>query len=77
MSHWSIGIDIGGTFTDLVAIESKMSRIYELKILTTHSDPMIGVIKGLEELIQSQTINPQDISRVVHASTLFTNALIT
>ena len=76
MSHWSIGIDIGGTFTDFVAIESKMSRIYELKILTTHSDPMIGVIKGLEELIQSQTINPQDISRVVHASTLFTNALI-
>jgi N-methylhydantoinase A len=48
VSHWSIGIDIGGTFTDFVAIESKMSRIYELKILTTHSDPMIGVIKALK-----------------------------
>jgi len=76
VTAWAIGIDIGGTFTDVVALDHTAGRLHSLKVLTTHGDPADGVAGGLGELLRHARIDPRDVRRVVHATTLFTNALI-
>jgi N-methylhydantoinase A len=72
----SLGIDIGGTFTDLVLHDPEGRRAGSLKILTTHADPVQGILEGTRRLLGEASVEPAEISRVVHATTLFTNALI-
>ena len=76
MASWSIGIDIGGTFTDVVAIAQADGSQHSAKVLTTHDDPTLGVVNAINSLIQAAGLRPSDDRRVVHATTLFTNALI-
>lgn len=76
MSEWSIGIDIGGTFTDLVALDYSSGRQHSLKLLTTHGDPARAVTEGVGQLMNTHQIRAGEVRRVVHATTLFTNALI-
>lgn len=76
LSHWAIGIDIGGTFTDVVALDHGHGVQRSLKVLTTHDDPTSGVLQGVEQLMSQAGIAGGDVRRVVHATTLFTNALI-
>lgn len=76
MSNWAIGIDIGGTFTDVVALDYLAGELHSLKVLTTHGDPAQGVTEGIKQLIDTRNINPGDVTRIVHATTLFANALI-
>jgi N-methylhydantoinase A len=72
----SLGIDIGGTFTDLVLHDPALHRSGSLKILTTHADPVQGILEGTRRLLGEASVEPGEITRVVHATTLFTNALI-
>ena len=76
MAGLSLGIDIGGTFTDLVVHDPEAGRVFTAKESTTPDDPARGVIAGIESLLVRQSIAPQSIGRVVHATTLFTNAMI-
>jgi N-methylhydantoinase A len=76
VKEWAIGIDIGGTFTDVVALDYSAGKLHSLKVLTTHGDPAQGVTDGMSQLIEACKINPSEVKRVVHATTLFTNALI-
>ena len=75
-SKLSLGIDIGGTFTDLVVYEHASTRFHAHKELTTPNDPSAGVIAGVRALFQAVHLDYRDVERVVHATTLFTNALI-
>jgi len=72
----SLGIDIGGTFTDLVVLDPADGRAVIWKESTTPDDPSRGAIIGLKKLLEKGGIAPSSIGRVVHATTLFTNALI-
>lgn len=76
MGTWAVGLDIGGTFTDVVALDYDSGRMHSLKVLTTHGDPAEGVADGVSKLIEAHDINPTEVARIVHATTLFTNALI-
>ena len=76
MSFFSIGIDIGGTFTDLVALDHTQGRQHSLKVLTTHDDPASAVVDGVARLLGHHGIQASSVLRVAHATTLFTNALI-
>jgi N-methylhydantoinase A len=76
MSEYSLGIDIGGTFTDLVIHDHDSGRRWGCKVLTTHADPQQGVVAGIRTILAGSGLEPRGISRVVHATTLFTNALI-
>jgi N-methylhydantoinase A len=76
MPNLSLGIDIGGTFTDIVFYDHDSGRQYSRKILTTHQNPAAAVIEGTQDLIRKNGINPRDVRRAIHATTLFTNALI-
>ncbi len=72
----SLGIDIGGTFTDIVAYEHDTARFHSHKILTTPEDPSQAVVSGIEHLFRTARLDCAGVRRVVHATTLFTNALI-
>jgi N-methylhydantoinase A len=76
LTEWAIGIDIGGTFTDVVALDYSAGKLHSLKVLTTHGDPAEGVMDGVRKLMKARDIDPLRVRRVVHATTLFANALI-
>src|SRR3970282_594866 len=76
MPHHSLGIDIGGTFTDIVVYEHDSGRQWSRKVLTTHEDPARAVAGGVGALLGEGRLAPEHFTRVVHATTLFTNALI-
>lgn len=69
-----IGVDIGGTFTD-VALEVGQER-FTVKKLTTHTAPEEAVVEGLMEVVATANILPADVGLVIHGTTLATNALI-
>ena len=73
--HWAIGIDVGGTFTDLVATQDGRVRATS-KVLTSYPDPGSGVMGGLGRLLDDTNLEPADCAFVVHATTLASNALI-
>jgi N-methylhydantoinase A len=73
---YALGIDIGGTFTDLVVWDGAQGRALSRKVLTTHDDPARAVSAGLAGLLAGAGVDPARFTRVVHATTLFTNALI-
>jgi N-methylhydantoinase A len=72
----SLGIDIGGTFTDLVIHDPANGRAVIWKESTTPDDPARGAILGTRKVLEKAGALPEQIGRVVHATTLFTNALI-
>ncbi|HEY8289266.1 MAG TPA: hydantoinase/oxoprolinase family protein, partial [Acetobacteraceae bacterium] len=72
----SLGIDIGGTFTDLVAFDPDNGRTFIWKESTTPDDPARGAVEGVRHLMRANGLTGGQIGRVVHATTLFTNALI-
>jgi len=76
MNHSSIrmGVDIGGTFTDLVL---EVGRIqYSIKVLTTHLAPEDAIITGMKQVCAQAGIQPASIEQIIHGTTLATNALI-
>ena len=73
---WSLGIDIGGTFTDLVLHDPRDGRAVIWKESTTPDDPSRGALAGTRRVLERAGVAPQEVGRVVHATTLFTNALI-
>jgi N-methylhydantoinase A len=72
----SLGIDIGGTFTDLVIHDPRDGRAVIWKESTTPDDPARGAIEGTRRVLHKAGAKPEQVGRVVHATTLFTNALI-
>jgi 5-oxoprolinase (ATP-hydrolysing) len=75
-SRYRIGFDIGGTFTDFILLDTKLSEIRLHKCLTTPHDPSVGALEGLTELLRAASLTLADIGDVVHGTTLVTNALI-
>jgi N-methylhydantoinase A len=69
---WHVGIDVGGTFTDLFAANGQTAETTSAKVLTTAGDRSIGVLDALE----AAEIKPADISVLVHGTTTATNALV-
>jgi 5-oxoprolinase (ATP-hydrolysing) len=72
----ALGIDIGGTFTDVVVLDENTRKIHSHKELTTPRAPAEGVLRGVKKLYEREGLAYADTLRVVHATTLFTNALI-
>ena len=69
-----LGVDIGGTFTDVV-LESGQD-FYSTKVLTTYSAPENAIIEGLHKVCELSGVKPSAIQQIIHGTTLATNALI-
>ena len=71
-----LGIDIGGTFTDLVLLDEGTGAVRFGKTLTTHGDPTDGLVAGMREVLAAAGASAADVTNVVHGTTLVTNAVI-
>src|SRR3989441_12446929 len=71
-----LGIDIGGTFTDLVAVDEKHG-LWKIKVLTTSTDPSVGALGAVRRLLEKEGVDPRLVRVVSHATTLASNALLT
>ncbi len=71
-----VGIDIGGTFTDLIAFDERTGALSIGKVLTTPEVPAAGVEIGLAETLSNAGEGPDAIGGIIHGTTLVTNALI-
>src|SRR3954465_12872217 len=76
MAEYALGLDIGGTFTDIVVYDQQGAASYSHKELTTPDAPHRGVVSGIRRLFEAEKLAYRDVTRMVHATTLFTNALI-
>jgi N-methylhydantoinase A len=76
----NIGVDVGGTFTDLILESDKIGGesggVMVHKVPSTPEDQSIGVIRGITEICEMAGIAPGDIKKVVHGTTIATNAVI-
>jgi N-methylhydantoinase A len=73
---WRIGVDIGGTFTDVVLVDEVTGRIGLAKIPTTPHDVAQGVIDGIRRGLAQYRVDPAAVTLLAHATTIVTNALL-
>jgi hypothetical protein len=73
--QYRVGIDIGGTFTDIVLAGEDGTRA-SCKVLTTPDDFGRAIAEGLAQLMQRHKLAPGQIARIVHATTVATNAIL-
>ena len=71
-----VGIDIGGTFTDLVLVDDRTGAVTVGKLLTTPRNPADAVHEGFSMAVTAGTVSAADVTRVVHGTTLVTNAVL-
>ncbi|MFO7856245.1 MAG: hydantoinase/oxoprolinase family protein [Paracoccaceae bacterium] len=72
-----LGVDVGGTFTDLLLLDETRNRIVTAKVPSTPEDSSIGVLNGIERICRDAGIAPSDISEVMHGTTVATNTVLT
>ena len=70
-----VAVDIGGTFTDIVLVRENRP-IATKKVLSTPQNYALGIVSGLRELIEESSLSPRQIERVLHATTVATNAIL-
>ena len=73
---WRIAVDIGGTFTDVVALEDLTGEVHLAKVPSTPDAPARGFINGLEHITNLHQIPKQEIGAVFHGTTVATNAIL-
>ncbi len=71
-----IGIDIGGTFTDLQVLDSRTGALHSLKTATTSEDPSLGLMAGLAEAAHRFGFAVTEIGYLLHGTTIATNAVL-
>ncbi len=71
-----IGVDVGGTFTDLIYTDTETNATAIHKVPTTPDDPSVGAIVGIEALCKRLPIDPRRIDHVLHGTTIATNAVL-
>lgn len=73
---YRLGVDVGGTFTDLLLIEETTGQTWRDKVPSTPQDPSIAVINGTIAICEKAEISPSDIEQFLHGTTVATNAVL-
>ena len=76
MPSYRIGVDVGGTFTDLVLLDEETGEVFETKVLTTSPNPAEGVLKVIRKALKASNADGDDVRAVFHGTTIATNSLI-
>ncbi|HEU4490623.1 MAG TPA: hydantoinase/oxoprolinase family protein [Jiangellales bacterium] len=71
-----IGIDTGGTFTDVVAVDEETGRVATTKTPSTPADPSVGFMTGIDRVLDRLALRGEVVTAVVHGTTVATNALL-
>jgi N-methylhydantoinase A len=72
----AIGVDIGGTFTDVILIDERTRSVYSAKVLTTPERPAHAVLEAIERVLEQAKSRHGFVRTIVHGTTLATNAII-
>ena len=75
VAKWLVGVDTGGTFTDLIAFDQESRALQRAKVPSVPDDPSAAVIVALEKLF-ADGVRPADVAMIVHGTTVATNALL-
>ncbi|HCX50778.1 MAG TPA: hydantoin utilization protein A [Bacillus sp. (in: Bacteria)] len=73
---YMVGVDVGGTFTDITLVNSKNGEIRNHKVSSTPDDPSRAIMLGIKEILEMNQVNVQDVHYLAHGTTVATNALI-
>ena len=73
---YRLGVDVGGTFTDLLVIDETSGRTWRDKVPSTPHDPSEAVIAGARQLCDRAGITPQELELFLHGTTVATNAVL-
>jgi N-methylhydantoinase A len=71
-----IGIDTGGTFTDIVAVDTLSGAMRVTKVASTPTNPAIGLVRGVKAILGEAGASPDDVAGLTHGTTVATNALL-
>ncbi|MFT5133829.1 MAG: N-methylhydantoinase A [Gammaproteobacteria bacterium] len=74
---YRLGVDVGGTFTDLLLINEESGETFTAKVPSTPEDSSIGVLNGIARICDESGVRPENINRVMHGTTVATNAVLT
>ena len=75
-SPWRIGIDTGGTFTDIVAVHGGTGRMLVTKVASTPANPALGLVNGVNEVMRMAQAPLASVATLSHGTTVATNALL-
>ena len=75
MAH-RLGVDVGGTFTDLLLVDDETGNLHRVKTPSTPSDPSQGVLVGVRRICEESGVPPEALRYVMHGTTVATNALL-
>ena len=73
---YRLGVDVGGTFTDLLLVNEKSGDTFTAKVPSTPQDSSIGVLNGIERVCSNAGIDPTEITHVMHGTTVATNTIL-
>ena len=73
---YRLGVDVGGTFTDLLLIDEDSGDTYRAKVQSTPADSSIGVFQGIERVCATAGVAQGEISQIMHGTTVATNAVL-
>jgi N-methylhydantoinase A/oxoprolinase/acetone carboxylase beta subunit len=73
---WRVGVDIGGTFTDVALVDDASGAIGVAKVPTTPRNLAEGVLAGLSSAMQRYGLKPPEVVLLSHATTVVTNAIL-
>ncbi|MBV8929767.1 MAG: hydantoinase/oxoprolinase family protein, partial [Mycobacteriaceae bacterium] len=74
---YRLGVDVGGTFTDLLLIEEATGRTFSAKVPSTPKDSSVGVLNGVARVCETAGVEPSRITHVMHGTTVATNTVLT
>ncbi len=74
---YRLGVDVGGTFTDLLLIDEGSGATFTAKVLSTPQDSSVGVLQGIARICEQSGVSAEAIGRVMHGTTVATNAILT
>ncbi|QJY50239.1 hydantoinase/oxoprolinase family protein [Pseudonocardia broussonetiae] len=73
---YRLGVDVGGTFTDVLLVEETSGATWRAKTASTPSDQSVGVLNGIGKVCAEAGISLSDVSQVLHGTTVATNAIL-
>ena len=74
---YRLGVDVGGTFTDLLLVNESTGQTWTAKVPSTPADQSIGVLNGIGRVCERAGIDPDKIEHVMHGTTVATNTVLT
>ncbi len=73
---YRLGVDVGGTFTDLLLVHDETGSLHRVKTPSTPADPAEGVLVGVRRICEESGVPPEELRYVMHGTTVATNALL-